>query len=299
MAWKGVYPIITTKFTEEDKVDLAAMEQCFAVQIDAGIHGVIVSGSLSEGGFLTREEKKAIVRLFVSVSSGKLPVLSSIGEPATKDAELHARDAQQAGAEGLMVIPSSYYFADERETIANLSDIAAASDLPIMIYNNPGTYRVKVTLDMYEELANNPKFVAIKESSDDIRITTDLINRFGERYQIFGGMDNLALETILAGAPGWAAGVCAAFPLETMAIYHLANAGRLEEAWAIYRWFRPLLDLDETPKLVQNIKLMEQVVLGTNDYVRRPRRPLSGTEREDVLKIIHHALETRPTLPKL
>ncbi|MDE2428543.1 MAG: dihydrodipicolinate synthase family protein, partial [Burkholderiales bacterium] len=208
-----------------------------------------------------------------------------------------AEKAAKAGADGLMVVPSTIYHSNHRETIATLRAIAAAGDLPIMIYSNRLAYRVDVTTDMLEELADDPRFVAVKESSDDIRRSTEIINRLGNRYDVFTGVDNLAFEALTVGAVGWVAGLVVAFPHETVAIYKLIKAGRYSEALDIYRWFRPLLDLDVSTYLVQNIKLVETLVIDSNDRVRAPRLPLEGAQRQSVEQVVHTALATRPVLP--
>jgi 4-hydroxy-tetrahydrodipicolinate synthase len=222
-----------------------------------------------------------------------------VAEAATREACALAEKAARAGADGLMVVPSTIYHSNHRETVATLRAIAAAADLPVMIYSNRVAYRVDVTVEMMEELADDPRFVAVKESSDDIRRSTDIINRLGTRYDLFTGVDNLAFEALCVGATGWVAGLVLAFPRETVAIYRLVRAGRLAEALAIYRWFRPLLDLDVSTYLVQNIKLAEALAIGSNERVRAPRMPLEGAQRAHAERVIRAAIETRPVLPEL
>jgi 4-hydroxy-tetrahydrodipicolinate synthase len=183
--------------------------------------------------------------------------------------------------------------------VATLRAIAAAGDLPIMIYSNRLAYRVDVTVEIMEELADDPRFVAVKESSDDIRRSIDIVNRFGDRFDLLTGVDNLAFEALAVGATGWVAGLCLAFPAETVAIYRLMQAGRHAEALAIYRWFRPLLDLDVSTYLVQNIKLAEALAIGSNERVRAPRLPLAGARRAQVEQTIRAAMACRPALPVL
>ncbi len=296
--WSGVFPAVTTKFTKDDQLDHAEMERCFALLMEAGCDGLIVSGSLGEGPMLSADEKLAVLKTAQSVAHGR-PVLLTINEPATRDGAALARQAARAGADGLMVVPSPIYHTDPDETVATLKAVADAGELPVMIYSNRLAYRVDVTVDIMERLAGNPLFVAIKESSDDIRRSTEIVNRLGDRYDLFTGVDNLAFEALAVGAVGWVAGLVTAFPHETVAIYRLMKQGRREEALAIYRWFRPLLDLDVSTYLVQNIKLAEVHAIGSNDRVRMPRLPLSGERRAAVEAVIVKALAERPRLPVL
>jgi 4-hydroxy-tetrahydrodipicolinate synthase len=295
--WTGVFPAVTTKFTEDDRLDHAEMERCFALQMEAGCDGIIVAGSLGEGPMLSHDEKLEVMATARKVAPGK-PVLMTVNEAATRDGAALARRAAKAGADGLMVVPSPIYHTNPQETVATLKAVAAAGGLPVMIYSNRLAYRVDVTVDVMEELASDPLFVAVKESSDDIRRSTEIINRFGDRFDLFTGVDNLAFEALSVGAIGWVAGLVTAFPRETVAIYQLMKQGRREEALSIYRWFRPLLDLDVSTYLVQNIKLAEVHAIGTNDRVRMPRLPLSGERRATVEKIVKDALAVRPALPK-
>lgn len=297
--WKGVFPAVTTKFNEDDSLDFAAMTHNFEAQIDAGVHGIIVSGSLGESSTLTPSEKLDVLKHAIEVSAGRVPVLAGVAERRTMDACEFIQQGSALGADGFMVLPPMQYTSDPRETMHHFRTVAKASPKPIMVYNNPVAYNVDVTPEMFIELADEPKFVAIKESSDNVRRITDIYNAVGERYQLFTGVDNLALESLLLGAVGWVAGLVCAFPRETVVIYELAQAGRLEEARALYRWFKPLLDLDVSTKLVQNIKIAEVMTgLGT-ERVRAPRLPLIGEERDHVIKVIEDALAVRPELAEL
>jgi 1-pyrroline-4-hydroxy-2-carboxylate deaminase len=293
--WTGVFPAVTTKFTEDDRLDHAEMERCFALQIEAGCDGLIVCGSLGEGPMLSHDEKLEVFGTARKAAGGR-PVLLTVNEAATRDAASLARRAAKAGADGLMVVPSPIYHTDHRETISALRAVASAAGLPVMIYSNRVAYRVDVTNAILAELAGDDLFVAIKESSDDIRRSTDIVNDFGDRFDLFTGVDNLAFEALSVGAVGWVAGLVTAFPRETVAIYRLMMAGRTAEALSIYRWFRPLLDLDVSTYLVQNIKLAEVHAIGTNDRVRLPRQPLSGERRAAVEKVIREAIGKRPEL---
>ncbi len=296
--WQGVIPAVTSKFTEAGGLDFKEMQRCFELQMDAGCDGLIACGSLAEGPMLTHDERIAMLQAVKEVT-GKKPAILTVAEAATRDACVLAERGARAGADGLMVVPSTIYHTDYRETIASLRAIADAGDLPVMIYSNRMAYRVDVTTDMLVELADDERFGAVKESSDDIRRTTEIIGRLGNRYAVFTGVDNLAYEALTAGAVGWVAGLVVAFPKETVAIYKLIKAGRYQEALAIYRWFRPLLDLDVSTYLVQNIKLVEALVIGSNDRVRAPRLSLVGARRASVEAIVRAALATRPELPTI
>ncbi len=295
--WTGVIPAVTTKFTTDDGLDHAEMERCFGLQIDAGVDGIIVGGSLGEGSMLSQDEKIDVLKTAQMAARGK-PVLLTINEAGTREGMALAKRAAREGASGLMVVPSPIYHTSPVETVATLKAIAGAGGLPVMIYSNRIAYRVDVTIDILSELANDPLFVAIKESCD-IRRSTDMVNAFGDRFDLFTGVDNLAFEALAVGAVGWVAGLCCAFPAETVAIYQLTKQGRRDEALAIYRWFRPLLDLDVSTYLVQNIKLAEVLAIGTNDRVRMPRQPLAGDRRAAVEKIVNDAIATRPALSRM
>ncbi len=294
--WKGIFPAVTTKFTADGALDIAAFEKNIAAQIEAGVDGIILGGTLGESSVLTTDEKNMLTRRTIEITGDNIPVVLNIAEGATRDAVAIAAHATKLGARGLMLLPPMRYKSDHRETVQYFKDVAAATDLPIMIYNNPVDYKVEVTLDMFEELASCPNIQAVKESTRDVSNVTRMINRFGERFKILCGVDTLALESLLLGADGWVAGLVCAFPHETVAVYRLAKAGKIDEALAIYRWFLPLLELDIHPKLVQYIKLAESVVgLGT-EHVRAPRLTLVGEERERIMSIITEAVKTRPNI---
>ncbi len=290
-------PAVTTKFTDHDTLDLEMFERNIQAQMDAGVHGIILGGTLGEASTLSDDEKRILVRTAVQIVNGTIPVIINIAEQTTKNAIEAARKAKEDGAKGLMMLPPMRYKADQRETVTYYKAVANSTDLPIMVYNNPIDYGIEVTLDMFAELIECPNIQAVKESTRDLSNITRLKNRFGDRIAILSGVDTLALESLLMGADGWVAGLVCAFPRETVAIYELAKAGIHNEAIAIYRWFLPLLELDINTKLVQNIKLAEVATgLGTEN-VRAPRLPLVGTERENVLAIIEQGMVTRPTLP--
>ncbi|TMH79269.1 MAG: dihydrodipicolinate synthase family protein [Betaproteobacteria bacterium] len=296
-AWQGVYPAVTTKFRSDLRLDVAAMEKHFAWQIESGVDGLIVCGSLGENSVLAGDEKLEVLRIAVRVSARRVPVLQTIAEGSTAEGIALSERSAREGADGFMVLPGMRYVSDRRETIAHYRAIAQASAKPIMVYNNPVAYGVDVTPDMFGELADEKAIVAIKESSDDVRRVTDIINRTRDRYAIFCGVDDLAMEAMLMGARGWVAGLVNAFPRETVAIHRLIMGGKIEEARRIYRWFAPLLHLDVSRKLVQNIKLVESIVGVGTEAVRPPRLALVGQEREEIIAIVKQALATRPVLP--
>lgn len=297
LEWKGVFPAVTTKFTTDDKLDLNMFETNIQAQLDAGVDGIILGGTLGEASSLQEDEKSVLVKRTVEIVNGKVPVVMNIAEQSTKDASQAARQAEDNGAAGLMMLPPMRYNADDRETVAYFKSVANNTGLPIMIYNNPVDYKIEVTLDMFEALSECKNIQAVKESTRDISNVTRMINRFGDRFNILSGVDTLAMESLLMGADGWVAGLVCAFPKETVAIYRLIKAGRTQEALTIYRWFLPILELDINSKLVQNIKLAEVATGIGTENTRAPRLALEGAERESVQKIISEGLATRPTLP--
>jgi 4-hydroxy-tetrahydrodipicolinate synthase len=295
--WRGVFPALTTKFTANDELDLPLFEKNLEAQLDAGVYGIILGGTLGEASVLTTHEKQELVKFAVKKTSGLVPVVLNIAEGSTREAIRQAELAAEWGAAGLMLLPPMRYKSDHRETVTYFKSIAASTHLPIMIYNNPVDYKVEVTIEMFEELASVKNINAVKESTRDITNVTRMINRFGNRFKILCGVDTLAMEELCMGADGWVAGLGDAFPKETVAIYELVNAGRLEEASIIYRWFMPLLELDLHSKLVQYIKLAESMTGIGSEHVRAPRLPLIGEERERITNIISTALSRRPALP--
>jgi 4-hydroxy-tetrahydrodipicolinate synthase len=294
--WKGVYPAITTKFTKYDKLDLPLFEKNLNAQLDAGVEGVILGGTLGEASVLSNEEKFELVKFTVDKVAGRIPVIMNIAEGSTREAVKLASEAEKYGATGLMLLPPMRYKSDHRETVTYFKTVAASTPLPIMIYNNPIDYKVDVTLDMFAEMVETKNIQAIKESTRDISNVTRLINRFGDRYKILCGVDTIAMEAFMLGADGWVAGLVCAFPKETVAVYKLTKDGKIAEALKIYRWFLPLLELDLHPKLVQYIKLAEQETGIGSEYVRAPRLTLAGEERERILSIIREGIKTRPSM---
>jgi len=297
MDWKGVFPALTTKFTSRDELDLKLFDKNLKFQLVSGVDGIILGGSLGEASVLSFEEKERLVKFAVEAVEDRVPVVLNIAEGSTREALQLADNAKAWGAKGLMMLPPMRYKSDHRETVTYFKTVAQSTDLPIMIYNNPVDYKIEVTLDMFEELIECPNIQAVKESTRDVSNVTRMFNRFGNRLRILCGVDTLAMEELLMGADGWVAGLVCAFPAETVAVYRLVKAGRIEEALAIYRWFMPVLELDIHTKLVQYIKLAEvQTGIGS-EYVRAPRLPLEGKERERILKVIGESVATRPSLP--
>jgi 4-hydroxy-tetrahydrodipicolinate synthase len=295
-SWVGVYPAVVTHFTTKMDVDLKSTLTHIDHLLTAGVQGIIVLGTLGESSSLDSEEKRQLVDATVQHVARRVPVIAGVAETSTRAACRFAAQMQTAGVDGLMVLPALVYPADEREAVAHFRAVAAASDLPIMIYNNPVSYTVDLKPETLATMMDEPKFVAIKESSDDIRRVTDIKNHCGDRFQLFCGVDDLALEAALLGADGWVAGLVNAFPRETVRVWQWAKAGQLADAVRLYRWFMPLLHLDTHVKLVQYIKLaVQECGLGT-ETVRPPRLPLIDSERDQVLRVIRTALQNRPDL---
>ena len=292
--WHGVFPAATTQFKPDGALDVAATLQHVEAMLAAGIHGLIMLGTVGENCSLEYSEKLELLRATIAHVAGRVPVLSGVAEYTTALACRFANDAQRAGADGLMLLPAMVYKGDRRETLAHFRAVARAGELPIMCYNNPVSYGVDLSPDMFRELADEPRLVAIKESSENPRRITDLVNLCGERYLLFCGVDDLVFESVLLGAQGWVSGLVNAFPRENRRLWDLLAAGRLDEARRLYRWYTPLLHLDTHPKLVQYIKLAAAECGYGSETVRPPRLPLVGEERERVLAVIREALRTRP-----
>lgn len=293
--WKGVYPAATTAFARDQTVDLAATAAHCDAMVRAGMHGLVLLGTVGESHSLEYPEKLDVLRAAVDAVDGRVPILAGVAQNTTAQACRFARDAEQIGADGLMVLPAMVYKADPRETVAHFRTVARASGLPILCYNNPPSYGIDLTPDMFEELASEKTLVAIKESSDNPRRITDLIIALGDRYVLFGGVDDLVLESVVLGAQGWISGLVNAFPEESLRLWDLATRGHYEQALPLYRWYTPLLHLDTHPKLVQYIKLAMAETGRGNENTRAPRLPLEGEERERILKIIRRAIATRPS----
>jgi 4-hydroxy-tetrahydrodipicolinate synthase len=294
--WRGVFPAACTQFRADESLDAAATLQHVEKMLAAGVHGMIMLGTVGENCSLDAEEKWTVLRETVAQVGKRVPVLTGVAETTTRQACKFAAAAAKLGVDGLMLLPAMVYKSDPRETVAHYRAVAAASDLPIMCYNNPVSYAVDVTPTMFAELADEPKFVAIKESSENVRRITDLKNACGDRYTLFCGVDDLVLESLLLGAEGWVSGLVNAFPAENRLLWDLATAGRWNEALDVYRWYTPLLHLDTHVKLVQYIKLASAECGFGTETVRAPRKTLVGQEREDILAVIRKGIAARPKL---
>jgi 4-hydroxy-tetrahydrodipicolinate synthase len=294
--WEGVFPAVTTKFKADFSIDYEAMARHLEFQLDAGVDGIIILGSLGENPTLDMDEKCRLTQFFLERIGQRVPLLACIAESDTRQAVHYAREAEKMGIDGFMLLPPMRYPSDKRETLSYLEEVAAATDVPIMLYNNPVAYGTDLLPADFELLASNPKFVAIKESSANTRRVPEIRRRTGDRYAIFCGVDDLAYECFSLGAVGWVAGLVVAFPHETVRLYELMRAQRWAEARALYEWFLPLLSLDIGPKFVQQIKLVEELMDLGSARVRSPRLALDDSEVRRVRQILEQALETRPAL---
>ncbi len=288
--WEGVFPALTTPFTRDENLDIPMFKKNLAAQLDAGVQGIVIGGTLGEASTLTQEEKAQLVSNAKEQVKGRVPIVLNIAEGSLKEALKQAALALSWGADGLMLLPPMRYRTDHRETVHWFRSIADSSPLPIMIYNNPVDYKIEVTLDMFDELQKNQTIQAVKESTRDVTNVTRMRNRFGDRFRILCGVDTIALEEICLGADGWVAGLVCAFPKETVELYQLARQGKLAEARKLYQWFMPLLELDIHPKLVQYIKLATSVTGLGSEFVRPPRLMLEEEERERILNVIRDAM---------
>ncbi len=294
IAWGGVYPASSTQFAPDLSIDLDATQQHYDRLIKDGVHGLIVLGTVGENNSLSAAEKRTVVKAAVEVAAGRVPVLSGVSEFTTGAAADYARDAEKLGADGLMVLPAMVYVPTEDELVAHFDTVAGACGLPLMLYNNPPAYRVDISIGALERLARHDTVVALKEAAVDTRRYTDLINALGDRYVLFAGLDDVALEALALGADGWVSGLTNAFPAESLALWDAMERGDLAEARRIYRWFMPLLHLDADHDLVQAIKMCNVAVGRGNDRIRPPRLPLAGPRRAEVEAVIRAALATRP-----
>lgn len=292
--WSGVFPATTTQFKEDGSLNIPATLKHLDVMLEGGVHGFVMLGTVGENCSHETAEKLELLQATVEHVQGRVPILSGVAEYTTDQACRYAAAAQKTGIDGLMVLPAMVYKTDVRETVAHFRTVAGASDLPIMIYNNPVSYGVDIKPETFVELADEPKFTTIKESSEDPRRITELRNLCGDRYQLFAGVDDLVLESLVLGIDGWVSGLVNAFPVENRLIWDLALADRWQEARDVYRWYTPLLKLDTLPKLVQYIKLAVQECGYGSELTRAPRLVIEGAEREEVLAIIRKGIETRP-----
>ncbi len=292
--WRGVFPAVPTQFREDFSLDIEAMLKHIDILLNAGVHGLVMLGTVGENCSVEFHEKVELLKAVVAHVNKRVPVLTGVAEYTTALACRLAEAAQGAGVDGLMVLPAMVYKSDKRETITHFRTIAKATDLPIMIYNNPPAYGVDITPEMFAEMADEPKFAAIKESSGDVRRFTDIVNLCGDRYILFCGIDDLLLESVAAGAVGWVGGLINAFPEEGILLWNYLERGEFEKARQVYRWFMPLLHFDSHPKLVQLIKLAMAVKGYGSEFTRPPRLPLDGEEREWAIRTIKRAIETSP-----
>lgn len=296
--WNGVYPAVTTKFTSAEELDIPAFLTNLREQVAAGVEGIIIGGSLGESSTLSQEERVVLAKAALEDVGDQVDIILNVAEGSTRNAIALVKAGEAAGVHGFMLLPPMMYKPTDQEVSDFFRAVASTTALPFLLYNNPVDYKIEITLDILDQLQDMPNIQAIKESTRDISNVTRLRNRFGDRYKILCGVDTLAMEEIVMGADGWVAGLVCAFPRETVAIYKLVKAGRIEEARDIYRWFMPILELDINPQLVQNIKLAEVMTgLGT-EHVRAPRHILVGDERQRVIGILEEGLSSRPILPE-
>jgi len=296
LTWSGVYPAATTQFTSELALDLPATQKVQSALIDDGVDGIIVAGTVGENNSLEPEEKRAVLKAGCEVAAGRVPVLVGVSELTTRRAVAFARDAEQIGADALMVLPAMVYVPTDEELYAHFKAVAEATSLPVMLYNNPPAYRVSIGMEVLRKLSSVANIVAIKESAPDPRRFTDVFNAFGDRFTLVAGLDDIALEGLLLGAKGWVSGLTNAFPRESVALVAAVRKGDLATALSIYRWFMPLLHLDAEHDLVQSIKLAEQIMGRGSERVRLPRLPLSGERRKEVTAWVEKCAATRPRL---
>jgi 4-hydroxy-tetrahydrodipicolinate synthase len=299
MEWKGVFPALTTKFTPDFKLDINGFQKNIEAQVRAGAGGLVLGGTLGESATLNDGEKNQLIESAREVCGAEVPIIMNIASQTTQSAIELVKSAEKQGVDGFMLLPPMRYLPDDAETVAYLKGVAGSTGLPVMIYNNPVDYRILVTLDMFEQLAELKNINAVKESTRDVTNVTRMINRFGDRFSIMCGVDTIALESLFMGASGWVAGLVCAFPAETVQLYNFVQEGRYNQARELFRWFLPLLELDIHPKLVQYIKFAESKTgLGT-EYTRPPRLPLSGEERIRIEKIIANAIASKPAIHEL
>lgn len=296
--WRGVFPAATTQFKEDLSIDIDATQGVQDALVKDGVTGLIILGTCGENNSLEADEKRTVLKAAVEAVNGRVPVVTGVSELDTRRAVAYAQDAEKLGVDGLMVLPAMVYVPKPAELVAHFRTVAQATSLPIMLYNNPPAYRVSITNDVLEQLADVPNIVAVKESAPDSRRFTDLINAFGDRFDVFAGLDDVALEGLMLGAKGWVSGLTSAFPQESVQLVAAAERGDWEEARRIYRWFMPLLHLDAEHDLVQTIKLAEQIMGRGSERVRMPRMPLTGARRAEIIAMVEKAAATRPFPPK-
>lgn len=294
MNWTGVMPAITTCFDKSLQIDHAFMTRHVEWLLSNGCTGIIALGSLGEAATLTFEEKQAQLRNLVAAAKGA-PVVGAISALSTDEAVTLAKAAEKAGCSGLMVLPPYVYRGDWREMKAHVAAIFRATPLECMLYNNPVSYGTDFLPEQIAELAaEHRNLVAVKESSTDVRRVTGIRALTGDRLRIFVGVDDAIVEGIAAGAVGWVAGLVNAFPAESVALFDAARAGKWDEAFALYRWFLPLLRMDTVPKFIQLIKQVQQETGTGCARVRSPRMEVVGAELEETRRAVAAALKDRP-----
>lgn len=299
ISWSGVFPAVTTQFRSDFSLDLDATHAVIKNLVKDGVSGLVVCGTVGENTSLTMQEKLAVIEVAKDAAQGKVPVIAGIAEFTTAFAQNMAREAQKVGVDGIMVMPALVYSAKPHETAAHFRSVAGATDLPIMVYNNPPIYKNDVTPDILTTLVDCDNIVCFKDSSGDTRRFIDLRNAVGDRFVLFAGLDDVVLESVAVGAEGWISGMSNAFPREGETLFRLAKQKRFEEALALYRWFMPLLHLDARPDLVQCIKLCEELAGRGSAVTRPPRLALQGETLREVTAIVETALANRPTLPEV
>ncbi len=292
--WSGVFPAATTQFDAALGLDVRATQGVQAALLRDGVQGLVLMGTVGEGNSLSAEEKRTVLRAAVEVAEGRVPIVAGVSEFTTATAVAFVRDAERIGASGFMVLPGMVYVPTAAELEHHFRTVAAATALPIMLYNNPPSYRVNIEIATLARLADVANIVAIKESAPDPRRFTDLVNAFGERFVLFAGLDDVVFEAVTLGARGWVSGLSNVFPAESLALFAALRAGDLEQARRLYRWFMPLLHLDSDPDLVQSIKLAEQLLGRGSERVRPPRLPLAAERRALVTALVERARATRP-----
>lgn len=293
--WQGVYPAVPTQFNEDFSLDIKGTQKHVEALLSEGIHGLVMLGTIGENCSLSLDEKIQVLKATDEVNKGSVPLLNGISEYTTAGACETAVAAAKVGVDGFMVMPAMVYNSDRRETVNHFKTVASATDLPVMCYNNPPVYKVDITPEMFEDLAEVENIVCIKEAAGDTRRITDLFNKFKDRYIIFSGLDDVALESILLGCTGWISGLVDAFPRENGLMWDAATSGNWDKALEIYRWYMPMLHFDSHPKLVQYVKLASAEMGYGTEIVRPPRLPLIGEQREEALKIIRESAATRPS----
>ena len=293
--WQGVYPAVPTQFNEDFSLDIKGTQKHVETLLSEGIHGLVMLGTIGENCSLSLDEKIQVLKATDEVNKGSVPLLNGIAEYTTAGACETAVAAAKVGVDGFMVMPAMVYNSDRRETVNHFKTVASATDLPIMCYNNPPVYKVDITPEMFEDLAEIENIVCIKEAAGDTRRITDLFNKFKDRYIIFSGLDDVALESILLGCTGWISGLVDAFPRENGLMWDAATSGNWDKALEIYRWYMPMLHFDSHPKLVQYVKLASAEMGYGTEIVRPPRLTLIGEQREEALKIIRESAATRPS----